>query len=72
MVTNIGGMHAHRRETRERLLEQHRALYEAIVEGRADEARAAASRHLDYVQEVLVEAGAVAHRLARARRRDEF
>ncbi|KTT22041.1 transcriptional regulator PdhR [Pseudomonas oryzihabitans] len=72
MVTNIGGMHAHREETRDRLIEQHRALYEAIVEGRADGAREAANRHLDYVQEVLAEAGAVAHRIARARRREEF
>ncbi|MDH4762591.1 MULTISPECIES: FCD domain-containing protein [Pseudomonas] len=72
MVTNIGGMQAQRGETRERLLEQHRSLYQAIVAGEAETAREAASRHLGYVREVLEEAGAMAGRLARAKRRDEL
>ena len=69
VVTNIGGMYLQRGETRERLREQHRALFEAIVEGRADEARERASLHIDYVREVLEEGQQEVKRLARAQRR---
>lgn len=69
VVTNIGGMYLQRGETRERLREQHRALFEAIIEGRADEARERASLHIDYVREVLEEAQLEVKRLARAQRR---
>lgn len=69
MVTNIGGMYQHRSETRDMLIAQHRALYEAIVEGRADEAREVSNQHILYVQEVLDEAHEQAQRLARAQRR---
>ena len=69
VVTNIGGMYLQRGETRERLREQHRALFEAIIEGRADEARERASLHIDYVREVLEEGQQEVKRLARAQRR---
>ncbi|MDG1580594.1 FCD domain-containing protein [Pseudomonas sp. GOM6] len=69
VVTNIGGMYLQRGETRERLREQHRELFEAIVEGRAEEARERSSRHIDYVREVLEEGQQEVKRLARAQRR---
>ena len=69
VVTNIGGMYAQREETRDRLIEQHRALYEAIMEGHAEEARGLSSRHIDYVQEVLAEVQQQARREERAQRR---
>ena len=36
VVTNIGGMYLQRSETRDRLREQHQALFEAIIERRAE------------------------------------
>ena len=35
------------------LLEQHEALYEAIMEGRAQEAGVTARRHIDYVEQTI-------------------
>ena len=58
-----------RSETRERLREQHHALFQAIIEGRAEEARRCSQLHIDYVQAVLIEGGAEAERIARAQRR---
>ncbi|KAF1056949.1 MAG: Pyruvate dehydrogenase complex repressor [Pseudomonas delhiensis] len=69
VVTNIGGMYAQRAETREQLLGQHRELYEAIMQGRAEEAREISHRHISYIQEVLEEAQDEARRLQRAQRR---
>lgn len=69
VVTNIGGMYLQRSETRERLREQHRALFEAILTGRAEEARDCSHRHIHYVQEVLDEGRQEARRLERAQRR---
>lgn len=69
VVTNIGGMYAHCSEVRETLMQQHRDLYRAIMEGRADDARALSNRHLHYVEEVLTEAQHTARRVERARRR---
>lgn len=69
VVTNIGGMYAQRGETRDMLMRQHRELFEAIVEGRAEEAREISSRHIHYVREVLSEVQQEARREARARRR---
>ena len=69
VVTNIGGLYLQRSETRERLREQHLALYQAIVEGRAEEARTRSQQHISYVQEVLVEGNEEAQRMARAQRR---
>ncbi len=50
-------------------MRQHRELYEAIVEGRAEEARGISNRHIHYVREVLSEVQQEARREARARRR---
>lgn len=41
------------RSTRERLLEQHRAIFEAIQARDPDKARAAAEAHMDYVKSTL-------------------
>jgi GntR family transcriptional repressor for pyruvate dehydrogenase complex len=69
VVTNIGGMYAQRDETRDMLIEQHRTLYQAIIDGRAEDARALSNRHIDYVQEVLAEVQQQARREERAQRR---
>lgn len=69
VVTNIGGMYQQRTETRDMLISQHRDLYLAIVEGRAEQARDVSTRHLLYVQEVLEEVRQEVQRVARAERR---
>ena len=69
VVTNIGGMYQQRTETRDMLINQHRDLYLAIIEGRAEDAREVASRHLGYVREVLGEVRQEVQRVARAERR---
>jgi GntR family transcriptional repressor for pyruvate dehydrogenase complex len=69
VVTNIGGMYKQRTETRDMLISQHRELYMAIIEGRADAARDVSTRHLLYVQEVLEEVRQQVQRTARAERR---
>ncbi|MFJ3483512.1 GntR family transcriptional regulator [Pseudomonas sp. NPDC090202] len=70
VVTNIGGMYKQRSETRDMLISQHRELYLAIIEGRAEDAREVSSRHLLYVQEVLEEVRQEVQRKARAERRN--
>jgi GntR family transcriptional repressor for pyruvate dehydrogenase complex len=70
VVINIGGMYKQRSETRDMLISQHRELYLAIIEGRADDARDVSSRHLLYVQEVLEEVRQQVQRTARAERRN--
>ncbi|QJI27226.1 FCD domain-containing protein [Pseudomonas sp. ADAK18] len=69
VVTNIGGMYQQRTETRDMLINQHRDLYLAIIEGRAEQAREVSTRHLLYVQEVLAEVRQEVQRMARAERR---
>jgi GntR family transcriptional repressor for pyruvate dehydrogenase complex len=69
VVTNIGGMYKQRGETRDMLISQHRELYLAIIEGRAQDAREVSSRHILYVQEVLDEVREEVQRMARAERR---
>ena len=69
VVTNIGGMYKQRTETRDMLITQHRELYQAIIEGRAEQAREVSSRHILYVQEVLEEVRQEVQRMARAERR---
>lgn len=69
VVTNIGGMYALRGETRSMLNAQHRALYEAIMEGRAEDARRLSNQHIDYVQEVLADVVQQEMREQRAQRR---
>lgn len=70
VVTNIGGMYALRDETRRMLVDQHKALFEAIMAGRADDARAIAGEHINYVQNVLQESAEENQRTARALRRE--
>ncbi len=72
VVTNIGGMYALRSETRKMLMQQHGELYQAIIEGRAEQAREISNRHIHYVQEVLAEGLQEAQRVARAERRQGF
>ncbi len=69
VVINIGGMYEQRTETRDMLISQHRELYQAIIEGRAEDAREISSRHILYVQEVLDEVRQQVQRVARAERR---
>ena len=69
VVTNIGGMHPHGSEVRDKLLAQHEALYQAIMDRRAEDARSLACAHLDYVQGVLDDAKDEARRVERANRR---
>jgi GntR family transcriptional repressor for pyruvate dehydrogenase complex len=72
MVINIGGMYKQRSETRDMLIQQHRDLYLAIVEGRGEDARAISNRHITYVQEVLEEVRQQVQRTARAERRSKM
>lgn len=69
-VTNISGMYALRNETRHTLVSQHRALFGAIMEGRAEDARRIAGEHISYVQDMLEEREEESRRLARAQRRE--
>jgi GntR family transcriptional repressor for pyruvate dehydrogenase complex len=69
VMTNIGGMYALRDETRDMLMAQHSELFDAIIEGRAQDARDISHRHIHYVQEVLAEGVQAAQRMARAQRR---
>lgn len=72
VVINIGGMYKQRTETRDMLIQQHRELYLAIIEGRAEDARDISSRHITYVQEVLEEVRQQVQRTARAERRSKM
>lgn len=69
VVTNIGGMYARKKETRSKLMDQHRLLFEAIIEGRADDARHFAGQHLQYAQQVLSEQHESDQRMERSLRR---
>ena len=72
VVTNIGGMYQREAETRQGLVEQHRRLFEAIMEGRAEAARELAGKHILYVQKVLSERSENHRRLERSLRRDKL
>ncbi len=69
VVTNIGGMYTQRSETRDMLIEQHRALYQAIKAGQAEQARHLSNQHIEYVCEVLAEVDEEQLRLQRSERR---
>lgn len=69
LVINIGDMYIQRSETRDILIEQHRALYNAIKAGEAEQARHLSNQHIDYVGEVLAEADEEQLRLQRSERR---
>jgi len=53
IVTNIGGMYSKDAATRQGLIEQHQALFSAIMEGRAEDARAIAGEHIGFVQQAI-------------------
>ncbi len=53
VVTNIGGMYSKDAATRQGLIEQHQALFSAIMEGRAEDARAIAGEHIGFVQQAI-------------------
>lgn len=67
VITNIGGLYL-RGDTRDRILEQHTAIYEAIMESKPDSAQQASHQHLRYVQTVLMEMEQEARRLTRLQR----
>jgi GntR family transcriptional repressor for pyruvate dehydrogenase complex len=69
VVTNIGGMYPLGTGVREALMAQHGELYRAVMEGRAEDARAVSGRHLDYVEQVLADVQSEARRVERAQRR---
>ncbi|NLZ77898.1 MAG: FCD domain-containing protein, partial [Gammaproteobacteria bacterium] len=69
VVTNIGGMYMQRKETRDMLITQHRALYQAIQTGDAEQARALSNQHIEYVCDVLAEIDEEQLRLQRSERR---
>lgn len=69
VTTNIGGMYPQRSETRTVLLEQHRALHQAIKAGQAEQARSLSNQHIEYVCEVLAEVDEEQLRVQRSERR---
>lgn len=69
VVTNIGGMYMQRKETRDMLIAQHRALYQAIKAGDAEQARHLSNQHIEYVCEVLAEVDEEQLRVQRSARR---
>lgn len=69
VVTNIGGMYMQRKETRDMLITQHRALYQAIKAGDAELARNLSNQHIEYVCEVLAEVDEEQRRVQRSERR---
>ncbi|WP_303290190.1 GntR family transcriptional regulator [Marinobacter sp. SS5-14b] len=71
IVTNIGGMYSKQAATRQGLIDQHQALFTAVVEGRADDARAIAGEHIQFVQKTISEHTENERRRERALRREE-
>ena len=61
-----------RPNARSLLMDQHRALLEAILEGRAEDARHLAHEHLGYVKEGLMEMQRAEFRAQRAERRTQL
>lgn len=72
IVTSIGGLHTYSKKTRDKLMQQHRALYEAIMQGEAEQAKLAVSQHLDYVRTVLAEIAEDQRRLGQSVRRQQL
>ncbi|MFO8142343.1 MAG: FCD domain-containing protein, partial [Marinobacter sp.] len=70
IVTNIGGMYSKQVKTRQGLIDQHQKLYAAIIEGRADDARAIAAEHIEFVQKTIAEHTESERRRERALRRE--
>lgn len=53
-------------------MEQHRLLFEAIIEGRADDARYFAGQHIQYAQNVLSQQHENDRRMERSLRRNNL
>lgn len=70
IVTNIGGMYSREAKTRQGLIDQHSELYRAIIEGRADDARAIAGHHIEFVQQTISEHSENQRRRERSLRRE--
>jgi GntR family transcriptional repressor for pyruvate dehydrogenase complex len=69
ILTNINGMYSQETKTRQGLIDQHRQLYTAIREGRAEEARSIAGKHIEFVQRAISEHTENERRRERALRR---
>ena len=65
LLLNISGLYQ-RQDTRSRIFEQHKAIYEAICAARPEAAKAASEQHLGFVGISLVEMQREQNRLARA------
>lgn len=68
IVDNLAHLFA-KPDSRSQLMKQHRALLDAILEGRAEDARSRAHEHLVYVEEGLLEMARAETRAQRALRR---
>lgn len=68
IVDNLAHLFA-KPDSRSQLMKQHRALLDAILDGRAEDARARAHEHLVYVEEGLLEMARAETRAQRALRR---
>lgn len=66
---NFGGMFSDGSGARDDLMQQHQALYDAIMEGRARDALDAAHAHIRYVQDTLLRLEQAQVREARSLRR---
>ncbi len=68
IVDNLGHL-LDKPDARQQLMTQHRALLDAILEGRAEDARNRAHEHLVYVEEGLLEVARAETRAQRSLRR---
>lgn len=69
ILTSIHGMYSRETKTRLGLADQHRKLYSAIREGRAEDARNIVSEHIEFVQHAISEHTESERRRERALRR---
>jgi len=69
IVTSIGGLYARENDTRQGLLAQHQRLFQAIMEGQAEQARGIAGDHIAFVQSAISQHSEEETRKQRALRR---
>lgn len=72
VLANIDGMHVVKEPTRQALIDQHRDLFNAIMQANADEARRIAGNHIRYVQDMLAQSQEEKTRTDRALRRESL
>lgn len=70
VLANIDGMHVVKEPTRQALIDQHRDLFNAIIQANADDARRIAGNHIRYVQDMLAQSQEEKTRVNRALRRE--